>query len=42
MPPYYGGLAGGTCSAPVADIGLHFVPDKPTRDSSESRAVTSV
>ena len=35
MSLYFGGLAGVTCSAPVADIGLHFVPDKPTRDSSE-------
>ena len=42
MPLYFGGLAGVTCSAPVADIGLHFVPDKPTRDSSESRAVTGM
>ena len=42
MPLNFGGLAGVTCSAPVADIGLHFAPDKPTRDSSESRAVTGV
>ena len=28
MPLYFGGLAGVTCSAPAADIGLHFVPDK--------------
>ena len=42
MPMYFGGLAGVTCSAPVVDIGLHFVPDKPTRDSSERRAVTGV
>ena len=39
IPLYFGGLAGVTCSVPVADIGLHFVPDKPTRDSSESRGV---
>ena len=42
MPLYFGGLVGVTCSAPVADIGLDFVPDKPTRDSSESRAVTGM
>ena len=42
MPLYFGGLAGVTCSAPVADIGLHFVPDRLMRDSSESRAVTGM
>ena len=41
MPPYFGGLAGMTCSGPVADIDLHFVPNKPAQDSSESRAVTA-
>ena len=30
MPLYFGGLAGVTCSAPVVDIGLHFVSDKPS------------
>ena len=42
MPLYFGGLTGLTCSAQVADISLHFVPDKLTRDSSESRAVTGM
>ena len=42
MPLHFGGLAGVTCLAPVADISLHFVPDKPTRDSSENRAVTGM
>ena len=39
---YFGRLAEVTCSALVADVGLHFVPDKPTRDSSESREVTGM
>ena len=42
MPLYFGGLAEVTCWASVVDIGLHFVPDKPTQDSSESRAVTGM
>ena len=42
MPLYFGGLAGVTCSEPVVEIGFHFVPDKPTRDSSENRAVTGM
>ena len=42
MPLYFGELAGMTCSGPVADTGLRFVPDKPAQDSSESRAVTGM
>ena len=33
MPLYFEGLPRMTCSAPVVDIGLHFVPDKPMRDT---------
>ena len=42
MPLYFGGLAEVTCSAPVVDIGLHFVPNKLMQDSSESREVTGM